>query len=178
MILRICNKNGTGGSDLHPSSVADPESDAFFTPGSGMGKSQDQDPESGVNNPDHIFPRTLKQFFGLKYLNSLMQIRDGKNSDPGWKKIWIRDKHPGSATLHPSQNFCSGTQNERIFSRKKKRRSPSASPLSPKKESPSPPPPKRKRSHSVDSMEEGELSEEELQRKRMELLKQLQNDDD
>jgi hypothetical protein len=30
----------------------------------------------------------------------------------------------------------------------------------------------------VDSMEEGELSEEELQRKRMELLKQLQNDDD
>jgi hypothetical protein len=40
-------------------------------------------------------------FFGLKYLNSLMRIRD-----PGWEKIGsgmekirIRDKHPGSATL-------------------------------------------------------------------------------
>jgi hypothetical protein len=30
-----------------------------------------------------------------------MRIRDGKNSDPGWKKFGsgIRDKHPGSATL-------------------------------------------------------------------------------
>jgi hypothetical protein len=41
-------------------------------------------------------------FFGLKYLNSLMRIRD-----PGWRqfgsgmeKSQIRDKHPGSATLH------------------------------------------------------------------------------
>ncbi len=31
-----------------------------------------------------------------------MRIRDGKNSDPGsgMGKLWIRDKHPGSATLH------------------------------------------------------------------------------
>jgi hypothetical protein len=28
-----------------------------------------------------------KQFLGLKYLNSLMRIQDGKNSDPGWKKF-------------------------------------------------------------------------------------------
>jgi hypothetical protein len=30
-----------------------------------------------------------------------MRIRDGKNSDPGWKKVGygIRDKHPGSVTL-------------------------------------------------------------------------------
>jgi hypothetical protein len=30
-----------------------------------------------------------------------MRIRDGKNSDPGWKKFksGIRDKHIGSATL-------------------------------------------------------------------------------
>jgi hypothetical protein len=30
-----------------------------------------------------------------------MRIRDGKNSDPGWKTFGpgIRDKHPGSATL-------------------------------------------------------------------------------
>ncbi len=48
---------------------------------------------------------TRKPFFkivlGLKYLNSLMRIRD-----PGWRQIGsgmeksrIRDKHPGSATL-------------------------------------------------------------------------------
>jgi hypothetical protein len=29
-----------------------------------------------------------------------IRIRDGKNSDPGWKKFGgIRDKHPGSAML-------------------------------------------------------------------------------
>jgi hypothetical protein len=33
-----------------------------------------QDPGSGMNNP--IIPRAQKQFFGLKYLNSLMRIRD------------------------------------------------------------------------------------------------------
>jgi hypothetical protein len=38
----------------------------------------------------------MKNFLGLKYLNSLMRIQD-----PGWKKVGsgIRDKHPGSATL-------------------------------------------------------------------------------
>ncbi len=30
-----------------------------------------------------MFPRAKKQFFGLKYLNSLMRIRDGKSSDLG-----------------------------------------------------------------------------------------------
>ncbi len=30
-------------------------------------------------------------------------IRDGKNSDPEWEKIRIRDKHPGSATLFTSE---------------------------------------------------------------------------
>ncbi len=40
-------------------------------------------------------------FLGLKNLNSLMRIRDGDSSDPGWKKVGsgIRDKHPGSTTL-------------------------------------------------------------------------------
>jgi hypothetical protein len=28
-----------------------------------------------------------------------MRTGDGKNSDPGWKNIRIRDKHPGTATL-------------------------------------------------------------------------------
>jgi hypothetical protein len=64
-----------------------------------------------MNNPDHIF-QSLETIFlvflGLKYLNSLMRIRDpgwkqfgsgirdGKKSDPG---SGIRDKHPGSPTL-------------------------------------------------------------------------------
>jgi hypothetical protein len=40
---------------------------------------------------------------GIKYLNSLMRICDGKNSDPGSGVenvgYWIRDKNPGSTTL-------------------------------------------------------------------------------
>jgi hypothetical protein len=47
---------------------------------------------SGMNNPDHI-SESLATIFGLKYLNSLMRIRD-----PGWK-IQIRDEKnsdPGS----------------------------------------------------------------------------------
>jgi hypothetical protein len=60
-----------------------------------------------LNNPDHIFlslETIFLLFFGLKYLNYLMRIRD-----PGWRqfgsgmeKSWIRDKHPGSATLASS----------------------------------------------------------------------------
>jgi hypothetical protein len=40
-------------------------------------------------------------FLVLKYQNSLMRIRDGDSSSPGWKKVGsgIRNKHPGSATL-------------------------------------------------------------------------------
>jgi hypothetical protein len=37
---------------------------------------------SGMNKPDHISQSSKKQSFGLKYLNSLMWIRD-----PGWKKF-------------------------------------------------------------------------------------------
>jgi hypothetical protein len=50
-----------------------------------MSKNQDPDlgSESGMNNPDHISEEHRKFFLGLKYLNSLMRIRDGKNSDPG-----------------------------------------------------------------------------------------------
>ncbi len=54
-----------------------------------------------MNNPDHVSESLRNYFLGLKYLNSLMRIRD-----PGWKifgsgmeKIRIRDKHPSSATL-------------------------------------------------------------------------------
>jgi hypothetical protein len=63
---------------------------------------------SGIRDeqPGSYFPELRNHFFGLKYLNSLMRIRDGNNLDPGWKKVGsgmeksrIRDKHPGSATL-------------------------------------------------------------------------------
>jgi hypothetical protein len=53
-------------------SVADPDpvSGAFLTSG------------SGINNPDHIAESLETIFLGLKYLNSLMWIRD-----PGRKKF-------------------------------------------------------------------------------------------
>jgi hypothetical protein len=84
-------------------SVADPDpgSGAFLTLGSGI-----HDPgwvkiRIRDEQPGSYFQELKKQFFGLKYLNSLMWIRDGKNSHPEWKKVvsGIRDKHSGSATL-------------------------------------------------------------------------------
>ncbi len=83
-------------------SSADPGSGAFLTPGSGTGKKSG----SGMNNPDNS--ESLKNTFsGLKYLNSLMWIRDMgmekiRIRDPGWKKvgsgIGVPGKHPGYAT--------------------------------------------------------------------------------
>ncbi len=77
-------------------SVADPGSGAFLTPGSRMGRKSASG--SRMNNPNNIF-YSLEIFLvvlGLKYLYSLMRIRD-----PGWRQIvsGIRDQHPGSATL-------------------------------------------------------------------------------
>jgi hypothetical protein len=40
------------------------------------------DPDPG-EQPGSYFRELIKQFLGLKYLNSLLQIRDGKISDPG-----------------------------------------------------------------------------------------------
>jgi hypothetical protein len=67
-------------------SVADPGSGAFLTPRSGTGKKPGSG--SGMNNPDHIFVSFETIFFGLKYVISLMRIRD-----PVWKKFGsgIRD---------------------------------------------------------------------------------------
>jgi hypothetical protein len=50
-------------------SVADPESGAFLTldPGSRMGKNQDPDAGSGMNNPDHI-SGSIESIFGVKIL--------------------------------------------------------------------------------------------------------------
>ncbi len=71
--------------------------------GSGSGMSKKSGFGSGIrmSNPDHI-SESLQTIFWVKILKILCcgsRIRDGKNSDPGWKKIRIRNKHPGSATL-------------------------------------------------------------------------------
>jgi hypothetical protein len=86
------------GSVAHP----DPGSGAFLTPGSGMGRKSASG--SGMNNPGSYVLELRNHFLGflgLKYLNSLMRIRDRDRSDPGsgMEKSRIRDKHPGSATL-------------------------------------------------------------------------------
>jgi hypothetical protein len=56
---------------------------------------------SGIRDeePGSYFREFKKQIFGLKYLNSLMRIRDGKHSDPGWKKF-------GSGTNIPDLQHC------------------------------------------------------------------------
>jgi hypothetical protein len=61
--------------------------------GSGTGKNQDLDPGSGSGMSNFIiYFRELKnKFFGLKYLNSVMRIRDGNKSDPG-SEIYIPDQ--------------------------------------------------------------------------------------
>jgi hypothetical protein len=51
---------------------------------------------SGMNNTDYI-SESLKTIFGLKYLNSLMWIRD-----PGWKKV-------ESGIKIPDPQHCLGT---------------------------------------------------------------------
>jgi hypothetical protein len=62
-----------------------------------LGGIKSQDPDPGWKTRI-IFLRAEKPFFLLKYLNSLMQIRDGKKfgsriQDLGWKKFGfgIRD---------------------------------------------------------------------------------------
>jgi hypothetical protein len=70
---------------INTNSFADPDPGygAFLTldPRSGMDKKSGS--ESGMNNPNHN-PESLETIFlGLKYLNSLMWIRDGKKFNPG-----------------------------------------------------------------------------------------------
>jgi hypothetical protein len=58
---------------------------------------------SGIRDekPGSNFRELRNNFFGLKYLNSLMRIwyPGWKKFEPGMEKIRIRNKHPGSATL-------------------------------------------------------------------------------
>jgi hypothetical protein len=58
--------------------------------GSGIRDGRKSASGSGMNNPDHIFRarKIFLLFWGLKYINSLMRIRD-----PGWRPFGsgIRD---------------------------------------------------------------------------------------
>jgi hypothetical protein len=57
----------------------------FLTPGSGMSKKSGSGSGIRDEQPGSYFRELKSQFFGLKlkYLNSLMWIRDVKNSEPG-----------------------------------------------------------------------------------------------
>ncbi len=66
-----------------------------------MGKKSGSGSGSGIQGeqPGSYFLEIIKHFFRLKYLNSLMRIRDGNNSDPGWKKV-------GSGINIPDPQHC------------------------------------------------------------------------
>ncbi len=67
-------------------SVSDPGSGAFLTPGSGMGRKSASGSGIQHEQPGSYFLELRNHFFlfffGLKYLNSLMRIRD-----PGWRSL-------------------------------------------------------------------------------------------
>ncbi len=86
------------GSD---SGIRDPGPLWPLNPGSGTGKKSGSGIRIREKQPGSYFRELKKQFFGLKYLNFLMWIgiQNGKIGS-GIKKNRIRDKHPGSATLH------------------------------------------------------------------------------
>jgi hypothetical protein len=69
-------------------------SGVFLTPGSGMGKKSGFESSIRIRDeqPGSHFRELISHFWRLKYLSSLMGIRDGKNSDPGSGKIRIRDR--------------------------------------------------------------------------------------
>jgi hypothetical protein len=69
--------------------------------GSWMGNKSGSGSRIQNEQPGSYFLELRNHFLGLKYLNSLMQIRDEKKSDPG-----DPEKHPGSATLKKYMLFC------------------------------------------------------------------------
>ncbi len=76
--LYQCCGSGSWIGDLVP----------FLTSGSGI-----QNGYKGI--PGSYFRELINHFVGLKHLNSLMRIRDGKKfgSNQGWKKFGSRDEN-------------------------------------------------------------------------------------
>jgi hypothetical protein len=66
-----------------------------------MGKKSGSGSGSGMNIPDHISEslETIFWFKILKFFDADPESGIFLTLDPGWKKILIRDKHPGSARL-------------------------------------------------------------------------------
>ncbi len=116
---------GSGAGSVLVTSVADPGSDALLTPGSGIRNRFFPDPGSQT----HVFESLVKiesfenwpkffqhskhkiiinfvKFVATKKITttnfsplSFVALFGSGIRDPGWIKIRIRDKHPGSATL-------------------------------------------------------------------------------
>ncbi len=84
------SRNGPGFNSTSHEADPDPGSGAFLTPGSGIRVGKKSGSGSGIRNrdeePGSYFRELRNNFLGLKYLNSLMRIRDENNLDP---QHWI-----------------------------------------------------------------------------------------
>jgi hypothetical protein len=106
-----------GQRDNHTFSVADPGLGAFLTSGSGIRDGRKSASGSGIRDeqPGSYFLELRNHFFALFGVKILKFFDEDPGSgmetvrirDPGWKKVGsgIRDKYPGSATLHTLQFF-------------------------------------------------------------------------
>jgi hypothetical protein len=102
----IFDKTTMVSNSLLKSSVADQGSSAVLTPWiRDPGWVKNQDPDPGLNIPEHIFG-SLETILWVKILKFFDADADPDSGifltlDPGsgTDKLQIRDKHPGSATL-------------------------------------------------------------------------------
>jgi len=62
-----------------------------------MGESQYPDPGSGIRDeqPGSYFLELKNDFFAFFEVNTLLRIRDGDSSNPGWKKVGSGIPDPG-----------------------------------------------------------------------------------
>jgi hypothetical protein len=100
-------------------SVADPDPGlgAFLTPGSGIRDGRKSASGSGIRDeqPGSYFLELRNHFFAFFGVKIIIFFDENPGSgmetvrirDPGWKKVgsWIRDKHPGSATLMIEKDY-------------------------------------------------------------------------
>jgi hypothetical protein len=96
--------------------IRDPGLGAFLTPGYGIRDGRKSASGSGIRDeqPGSCFLELRNHFFaffGVKILKFFDEdpgsgMETVRIRDPGLKKVgsWIRDKHPGSATLDKSQD--------------------------------------------------------------------------
>ena len=67
--------------------IRDPVAFRPLDPVSGMGRKSANGSGIWDEQPGSYFLELRNFFLGFKYLNSLMRIRDGDSSDPGWEKV-------------------------------------------------------------------------------------------